>query len=92
MSKNDFFSVGPFKETRDVLADFAFGIFYMQCFNDTLDEISKLEEEYEDALLIEDEITMAAKKKAIEYYEGMIMMAFDINENRQEQIGELYND
>lgn len=92
MNRNEFFTCGPFKESQDKLDSFAFGVFYLQCLGDTLEEITKLEAEYEVAVEQSDAPAAAEKKKALDYYRGMLLMASDIRESWRGENGRIQND
>jgi len=73
--KKSFFPSGPFKEAEQNAENFAVGMYYNYCFSNTLEELLKIEEEYEEALASSDKNLIEAKKHELSFYESIVSMA-----------------
>ena len=80
MIDKGFYTGGPFGECRHHLENFGMGIYYLTCLQHTVEELLKLQEEYEDALRTRDTDQIDAKKTELEFYENIIMLATDMLE------------
>lgn len=91
MSRNNFFITGPFNDAQQNVENFALGVYYMHCFGATLEQLLKLEEEYEEALISCDEKVIVAKKNELAFYENIVFLATQMIEASQEVSGSQYD-
>lgn len=91
MSKNSFFTTGPFGEAQQKMEDFALGIYYFHCFGTTLERLLKLEEAYKAALTTCDPRELALKQQEISFYENIIFLTTEMLDAPQSLTGSRYD-
>ena len=65
----------PFRASRDKAENFALRMYYNYCFINTLEELLKVEAEYQIALSSSNEGMIKAKRDEIAFYENIILLA-----------------
>ena len=69
--------VGPFKEASRSAQSFSLGMYYSHCLNETVTELVKLQEEYDQAVASSNEALIAEKEKELSFYENIVLIATD---------------
>ena len=75
MRKKD--SIGPFKDALESAQSFGYGMYYHFCLLNTLEEMAKIEEEYQLALSSSNVAMIADKEGQLAFYENILLLATD---------------
>ena len=70
-----FFNDGPLNDSIKNAEEFAIGMYFSHCFMESMDYLVQIEQEYTKLLKTDDIEAITQKKKEIDFYENVILLA-----------------
>tara|TARA_Y100000310_G_C20014809_1_gene504641 strand:- start:144 stop:413 length:270 start_codon:yes stop_codon:yes gene_type:complete len=71
----EFFNDGPLNDSIKNAEEFAIGMYFSHCFKESMDYLAQIEQEYAKLLKTNDIEAITQKKKEIDFYENVILLA-----------------
>ena len=71
----EFFNDGPLNDSIKNAEEFAIGMYFSHCFKESMDYLVQIEQEYTKLLKTDDIEAITRKKKEIDFYENVILLA-----------------
>ena len=71
----EFFNEGPLNDSIKKAEEFALGMYFSYCFIESMDYLVQIEQEYTKLLKTNDIEAITQKKKEIDFYENVILLA-----------------
>ena len=75
----EFFKDGPLDDSIKNAEEFALGMYFSYCFIESMDYLVQIEQEYTKLLKTNDIEAITQKKKEIDFYENIILLASSAN-------------
>ena len=75
----EFFNDGPLNDSIKNAEEFAIGMYFSHCFKESMDYLAQIEQEYAKLLKTNDIEAITQKKKEIDFYENIILLASSAN-------------